>query len=103
MSLDEKKDIVHNRLRSKLEKELQDQEIAIENYKLKYEISQQENTVLKQSYEWVTERLEFLYKRWLQLADKVSQNVSNQALADFIKQVLQAESKIKKKASQLNR
>ena len=47
MSLDEKKDLVHNRLRSKLEKELQDQEITIENYKLKYEISQQENTVLK--------------------------------------------------------
>ena len=39
MSLDEKKDVLHNRLRTKLEKELQDQEITIEDYKLKYEIS----------------------------------------------------------------
>ena len=35
----DKKEQVHGKLRAKLEKEIQEQQIAIEDYRLKYEIS----------------------------------------------------------------
>ena len=47
-----------------MEKEVTEQQIAIEDYRLKYEISSQENIVLKQTLDWVQERFDFLFKRW---------------------------------------
>jgi len=64
---------------------------------LKSEISQQEITVLKQTLDWVQERLDFYQKRWRQLVEKIGQGIPMPALSDFAKQVIQAESKIKKR------
>lgn len=63
-------------MRAKLEKEIQEQQIAIEDYRLKCEISSQENIVLKQTLDWVQERFDFLFKRWHQLSDKIGQGHS---------------------------
>ena len=64
MSMNDKREIVHGKVRAKLEKEVTEQQIAIEDYRLKYEICLHENTVLKQTLDWVQERLEFYQKRW---------------------------------------
>lgn len=47
-----------------MEKQIDDLQIAIEDYRLKYELIQQENTVLKQTLEWVQERFDLMLKRW---------------------------------------
>lgn len=56
--------------------------------------------MLKQTLDWVQERFDFLFRRWNQLADKISQGHSLQQLLQFSKQVLQADSKIRKRALQ---
>ena len=97
LSIADKKEQVHGKLRAKLEKEIQEQQIAIEDYRLKCEISSQENIVLKQTLEWVQERFDCLFKRWHQLSDKIGQGHSLQQLLQFSKQVLQTDSKIRKR------
>ena len=89
-------------MRAKLEKEIQEQQIAIEDYRLKCEISSQENIVLKQTLDWVQERFDFLFKRWHQLSDKIGQGHSLHQLLQFTKQVLQTDSKIRKRKIQQN-
>ena len=44
---------MYDKMRAKLEKEINELQIVIEDYRLKQEISQQEVTVLKQTLEWV--------------------------------------------------
>ena len=63
-SVETKREFVQDKVRARLEKEVNEQQIAIEDYRLKYDISQQEITVLKQTLDWVQERLDFYQKRW---------------------------------------
>ena len=62
--METKREFVQDKVRARLEKEVNEQQIAIEDYRLKYDISQQEITVLKQTLDWVQERLDFYQKRW---------------------------------------
>ena len=56
--------------------------------------------MLKQTLDWVQERFDFLHKRWYQLQEKIaSGNSTMQQLLQFVKQVLQTDSKIRKRTS----
>ena len=56
--------------------------------------------MLKQTLDWVQERFDFLHKRWYQLQEKIaSGNSTLQQLLQFVKQVLQTDSKIRKRTS----
>ena len=49
LSMEDKKEKVNGKLRTKMLKEINEQQIAIEDFRLKYELASQENTVLKQT------------------------------------------------------
>jgi len=88
VSLAEKREELNEKKRVQLEKEVTEQQIAIEDFRLKLEISQHENTVLKQTLDWVQERLDFYQKRWRQLVERIGLGWTPKQLGDFGKQVI---------------
>lgn len=81
LSLQDKKEQVHGKLRAKLEREVNDLQILNEDLRLKYDFASQENTVLKKTVakqksklrsqgktasdvDWLQDRLTNMHKRW---------------------------------------